>query len=254
MQKYKIIIAYDGTDFHGWQIQPKAITVVSCLKESFFRVFNKTINLWGASRTDAGVHALGQVAQFYTDLPISSEQILEAWNNGLPQSVVIQSISRASLLFHPCSNVKQKTYYYHLFFSRPLPCFVRYGWFYPYIERINIQKFERCLQLYIGEHDFASFCKIEDKKKSTVRTIDEISIQKFHQWSVFRIIIKGKSFLRFQIRRMIGYALNVACRNDLSVNYLKEVLESKDSKQPLLKANGSGLCLKEIFYHDSPDK
>lgn len=109
MQKYKIIVAYDGTDFHGWQIQPRDITVTSCLQKTYKHVFGQEISVFGASRTDSGVHALGQVAQFHTDLDIPEEKMREAWNRSLPSSIVIRSLQKVSQDFHPCANVLQKT-------------------------------------------------------------------------------------------------------------------------------------------------
>lgn len=249
MQKYKIIIAYDGTDFHGWQIQPKAITVTSCLEKTFKRVFKKEISIFGASRTDSGVHALGQVAQFTTDVDIDLEILREAWNESLPISILIRSIEKVPGSFHPCHNVKQKVYLYHLFLKRPLPHLARYGWFYRFVHLVDWTKFEQGLSLYVGTHDFASFCKNDDEK-DTMRTIDSIKTRRILGGSVLQIEVRGKSFLRFQIRRMIGYALDVARRKDFSVDYLQNVLESRNPQQTLVKAGGEGLCLRKIIYDD----
>lgn len=249
MQKFKIVVAYDGTDFHGWQIQPEAVTVVSCLQNTFKRIFNKEISVLGTSRTDAGVHALGQVATFYTDLPLSEEMIKKVWNNGLPQTILIRSLEKVDATFHPWSNVKQKIYYYHLFLKRPLPHVARYGWLYEFIKSVDVDKFEDCLKVYQGTHDFASFCKLEEEK-STIRTIDEIRLEKLPHWSTLRVVVKSQGFLRFQIRRMVGYALDVARRPDLSVDYLREVLASKNPQQTLVKASGAGLCLRKVIYYD----
>jgi tRNA pseudouridine38-40 synthase len=250
MQKYKIIIAYEGTNFHGWQIQPNVVTVASRLEKTFQRIFNKKITLFGASRTDAGVHALGQVAQFHTTLNIDHNRMRFAWNNALPPTIYIRSLSPVSTSFHPCCNVMQKIYLYHIFLKRPLPCFFRYGFFYQYIDRLDIKKFEMCLKLYRGTYDFASFCKV-DLNKETVRTIDDISCHHFTVQNILRVTIKGKSFLRYQIRRMVGYALDVACSPSLSVDYLKNVLKEKNPKQRLLKADSAGLCLKRVQYHEN---
>ena len=249
MQKFKIVVAYDGTDLHGWQVQPRHETVVSCLQNTFRKVFGHSITIMGASRTDSGVHALGQVAMFSSDISLDEDTILHAWNNRLPKSVVIRKIQRAPAQFYPLCGVLQKTYYYHLFLKNPLPFVARYGWFYRFIDRVNWDKFYQCLQIYVGEHDFAAFCKVEDEK-STTRIIDSIKMRKFSRFGVVQIEIKGKSFLRFQIRRMIGYALDVARRSDLSVEYLQGVLNSRDPRQTLLRAGGSGLCLKRVTYHD----
>lgn len=242
-----MIISYDGTDFNGWQIQPDAPSVCLVLQDSFFGVFKIKIKILGASRTDSGVHALGQVATFKTDLQIEPEKLKDAWNNSLPNSIMIRSLEKVSQDFYPLIGVKQKTYYYNLFLKRPLPFVARYGFYYEFINFVDLQKFEQALNLYVGKHDFASFCKIDKgDERNTVKTIDSISIHKKEE--ELRITIKGKAFLRFQIRRMVGYALDVARRPDLSVNYIHELLDNPDSKQKLLKAEACGLCLGRVVY------
>ncbi len=250
MKRYKALITYDGTDFFGWQIQPHAITVTSCLQNTFKKVFKEPITIVGASRTDTGVHALGQVATFTTDLSIPTATIKAAWNNQLPKSILIRDLEEAPEGFHPCKNVKQKTYYYHLFLQKPSPFLARFGWHYEFIHHVDFEKFAAALALYEGTHNFGSFCKIEDTEKSTIRTIDSISMEKITHYHALRITIKGKSFLRFQIRRMIGYALDVARRKDLPVSYLQEIRDNPNPQQKLLKADGCGLCLRKVLYHD----
>ena len=118
MTRYKIIVAYDGTDFFGWQEQKEFVSVASALKKSFAATFNRTIKITGASRTDAGVHALGQVAAFSTDLVISPYHLQRAWNHALPASVSIQNLSIVSDDYSPQHDVVQKTYKYTFFTTR----------------------------------------------------------------------------------------------------------------------------------------
>lgn len=250
MKTYKIIVAYDGTDFSGWQVQPTAPTVTSCLQETFYKVFGRGVTIVGASRTDSGVHALGQVARFHTDIGLPEATIKSAWNNLLPKSILIRDLQQITTDFHPQKNVKQKIYYYHLFLDRPNPFLARFGWHYKSIDQVDFEKFSAALALYPGEHDFASFCKVEDDDKSTIRTIDSITLTPLPHHKTLRITIKGKSFLRFQIRRMVGYALDVARRKDLPVSYLQEMLDHPNPQQKLLKAEGCGLCLRKVIYHD----
>lgn len=246
---YKIVISYDGTDFHGWQKQPIAVTIQSQLKNSFEAAFNCKAAILGASRTDAGVHALGQIARVRTTLSLSTDKILEVWNRVLPQSIVIRNVSIANKDFHPLYNVIQKTYYYHLFLKQPLPFIARFGWYFKFIDYVDFEKFERALALYIGKHDFASFCKQDKgKERPTIREIYKINIKKISKFNILHIEITGKSFLRFQIRRMIGYALDIARRKDLSLSYLQNILDNPNPNQSLTKAAGSGLCLKKIIY------
>jgi len=250
VQTFKITIAYDGTDFHGWQIQPEDITITSCMQDAFSNVFGEKINIVGASRTDSGVHALGQMARFRSDINIDLQKLISAWNDKLPNSILIRKIEKVDQSFHPCTNVYQKTYWYHLFLKKPLPFVFRYGWFYRFINKIDLKKFEKALQLYIGKHDFASFCKVEEPEKETVRKIDSIKLHKIPRFGVLQVRIKGKSFLRFQIRRMIGYALDVASRKEYSLGYLKDLLNNPNPQQQLLKADGCGLCLRKVKYKD----
>lgn len=247
MQKYKIVVAYDGTDFHGWQVQPVDITVASVLERMFFRVFKESISLVGASRTDSGVHALGQIAHFSTNLGILPHVMLAAWNDALPKTIVIRSIVPVADNFHACFDVVQKTYYYHLFLSRPLPFISRFGWYYRFIHHVDLEKFKEGLQIFVGEHDFTALCKLEEGK-NPVRTINSISTEYLREWNVLRVVIKGQGFLRYQIRRIVGYALDVARRPELSVYYLEDILKSKNSQQTLLQADGMGLCLRKIIY------
>jgi len=251
MQRFKIVVSYDGTDFNGWQIQPNATTVTATLQQTFAKVFNENITILGASRTDTGVHALHQVAIFKSDLKIQESQILKAWNGQLPHSILIRKLQKGSDQFHPCVNVLQKTYYYHLFLKRPLPFVARFGWHYDFIDMVDWKKFENCLQLYVGKHDFASFCKVDQSDpKNTVRTIDAITIKTIKRFGVVQISVKAKSFVRFQIRRMIGYALDVSRRKDCTHNDLKHILDNPNPKQTLLKAPGCGLLLRKIRYKD----
>lgn len=250
MQAYKIVVAYDGTDFHGWQIQPRDISISSCLQDAWTRLFNERITIIGASRTDAGVHALGQVARFHAHPPshLNEETLKTLWNNHLPSSVMIRDLCKVDASFHPCANVKQKTYQYVLFLKRPIPFIARFGWLYEFIDSVDKEKFYQGLQLYRGTHDFGSFCKIEDDDTATIRTIDEITLKPYSHWKALVVTIKGPGFARFQIRRMIGYALDVARRPALSVDYINDMLRNPNPQQTLLKAEGCGLCLRKIIY------
>lgn len=247
MHKYKIIVAYDGTDFHGWQIQPKDVSIASTLARVFQKTFGEAIIVTGASRTDAGVHAFGQTAHFSTSITIDPELIRTAWNAALPSSIIVRSIELVGNDFHACFNVEQKTYYYHLFLKRPLPFVARFGWYYRFIRFVDLAKFEQGLQIFVGTHDFTALCKLEPDK-SPIRTVDSITVEYIKPWGMLRVVVKGKSFLRYQIRRIVGYSLDVARRPELPVNYLEDVLKSKNAQQTLLQADGMGLCLRKIVY------
>lgn len=249
MNRYKMILAYDGSDFHGWQQQPDGSSVADCLQNNFARVFGHQAQIIGASRTDTGVHALGQVVLIKTELALPPEKLHSALNKSLPSSLRVRTLSTCDEQFHPCFGVAQKTYWYFLFTQRPLPFLARYGWHYHLIDSIDTAKFNNALQLYRGTHDFGSFCK-QETDRSTIRQINAVTLHQFKRWGVLGIEIRGKSFLHFQIRRMIGYALDVACRKNLSVDYIERLLDNPNPEQTLLKAGASGLLLRRIVYHE----
>lgn len=248
MNYYKLVIAYDGTDFHGWQIQSNYVTLMSCLQDNFFRVFGTEVKLLGSSRTDTGVHALGQVARAVTDFSLDRIELQNAWNNSLPKSILVRSLEQITDQFHPLRNYEYKVYEYHLFYERPLPFFARYGWAYPFIRFVDVEKFKRALQLFVGTHDFASFGRVEGEK-STVRTVHSIDCDIKKEWGAHRVTVQGVGFLQYQIRRMIGAALDIARDTDASIEQIAQLLKTpKKAEQPLLRAEACGLCLKKVVY------
>jgi tRNA pseudouridine38-40 synthase len=243
---YKFIVSYDGTAYCGWQIQPDHPTVVSALCKSFDRVFALKPTIVGASRTDAGVHALGQVAVCRTELDLPADQLLWAWNNRLPADIKICSMQVTDDKFHPQRNVKQKTYRFHFFLDRPCPIFARYGM---YIRKVpDLQKLQECMQVFVGTHDFRSFCTGDDMGDNTTRTIDSITVTYLETYKAYCIEVKGKSFLRYMIRRIVGAGLTVASKPHLSADYLKNALLEANPNQLLPTAPAQGLMLYSIDY------
>lgn len=246
MNHYKLIIAYDGTDYCGWQEQKNKRSITEALKKSFHLVFAKEVIILGASRTDTGVHALGQVALCKTGLDISIQKMKQAWNNALPSNIVIRSLQQERSLFHPHYKVKQKTYHYHFFLSRPLPFLSRYGWYYPY--PIDSTMLKKALDFFIGTHNFVSFRSSEDVRKNTIRTIDVISLTYIKRFKTYRITIKGQKFLHHMIRRIVGASMAVASRNNRSLHVLQEVMAAQNSNNFLPNAPAQGLLLYNITY------
>lgn len=251
MSAYKIVISYDGTDYHGWQIQPDALTITGVLQNTFKYVFKKEICVIGASRTDAGVHALGQIAKFHTDIMIEPEKLLWAWSNILPGDVLIRNLEYIPDDFHPQGNVKQKTYYYHIFLQKPLPMVARYGYWHKNIFKPDV--LEHCLKVFIGTHDFRSFCTGYDQE-NTIRTIDDIELVYLRRFNVWRIKIKGPGFLRYMIRRIVGASLDIASRPNRSVQELKDALIERNPLQNFFTAPAQGLMLQSISYFPNLDK
>jgi pseudouridylate synthase I len=247
MQKYKMIVSYDGTDYFGWQRQPENVpTICGQIEKTLAHVFHKKIALSGASRTDCGVHALGQTVSFSLDFDIKPEKILYALNSNLPEDIFIRKLEPVSQEFNVYKNVELKIYYYHFFTSRPLPFVQRYGYFYKH--PIDFDKLERALNVFVGEHDFRSFCS-GDERENTVRYIKTIYLEYVNKYNAYRIVVEGPKFLRYMIRRIVGAAIQVASQDAMDINYLKNALQEKNPEQPLLpNAPPKGLLLYKIKY------
>ena len=251
MNRYKLTIAYDGTNYFGWQDQPQVPTVSAVMQSTFKKVFGRSVIVLGASRTDTGVHAMGQVALVRTDLAITPEKLRWAWNNALPSDIIIRSLVPAPELFHPFYNVVQKTYYYHFFPQRPLPFVQRYGWHYR--AGIDIDKLSQVLSVFEGTHDFRSFCTGDEMGENTVRTVDSIELEYLRRYGVYRVTVKGKAFLRHMIRRLVGAGLAVAARSDWDVDYVQKIMAAKDANNELPTAAAQGLLLYKIIYKNKDE-
>ena len=247
MRTYKIVVAYDGTEYFGWQEQLEKPTIAKALQDSFKAVFGRAIKLIAVSRTDAGVHALGQVAVFKTSLDITPHTLRWAWSNKLPEDIVIRSLELVPNRFSPHADVKQKTYLYHFFMQCPMPFVARYGWHFR--TPISLPKLEEVLQVFVGTHDFRSFSTGDDRGEDTIRTIESISIIPMQRYNAYAIVIKGPKFLRYMIRRIVGAALSCASREDVTIDHVKDILARKNPNHTLPNAPAKGLVLYKIRYN-----
>ncbi|MCX5924911.1 MAG: tRNA pseudouridine(38-40) synthase TruA [Candidatus Dependentiae bacterium] len=247
MNRYKIIIAYDGTGLYGWAQQPGLPSVTQIMQDTFYDIFKQKIALVGASRTDAGVHALGQVARFHTSIPIDVKAMHKAWSARLPGSLVIRSLEPALEHFHPFHGIHNKTYYYHFFLTRPLPFLDRYGLYCQ--GDFDKERFNEVLQLFVGTHDFTSFSTGLPIGDNPLCTIETINVHYFRRLGMYQVSITGNRFLRHMVRRLIGAALLSAQKKDkISVADIKIVLEEKNSNHFLPNAPAKGLLLYKIRY------
>jgi len=246
MQRYVIIVEYDGTGYYGWQLQPELPSVVGQLQHSFARAFKHTITIAGASRTDAGVHACGQVASFVTDLVITPEKMMRGWNDALPSDIVVRTVRPAALEYSIFDNIVRKTYHYHIFLSRPAPFYQRYGWYYKRV--IDQDRLARVLQHLVGTHDFTSFCAADAPDPNKIRTIQSIALEYIPAWNAIKVEITAERFLRYMIRRMVGAAVKIASCRHFSLDYIQEVIEQQNPNNPLPTAPAQGLLLYSIEY------
>ena len=242
---YKCLVSYDGTDYEGWQSQRNGRTVAEALEKAFVDFFKVPVTLCGVSRTDSGVHAMGQVVRLRTDLYADPEKLAFAWNNRLGCDIVVRDVQKVESDFKLHAEVVEKTYFYHFFTSRPHPFIARYGWHFPY--KIDIEKLKECLQVFVGTHDFRSFCTGDDWD-NTVRTINSIEVEDLGKHGAYRIVVKGPKFLRYMVRRIVGSCIQVASNSKLKVEYLREVMLQKNPENTLLNAPPKGLMLYKIQY------
>ena len=242
--RYLLRVAYDGTEYCGWQSQPGLRTVEGTLKSALDRLMRQDIKLIGASRTDAGVHAEGNVAVFDCDTTIPAEKIKYALNNLLPEDmVVVESVTVADD-FHPRHCDCCKTYQYRIL-NTALPDPNRRRNTYFYRGDIDIDSMKKSAGYIVGEHDFACFMAAGSQVKDTVRTVYSLELER--QEDVITMTIQGNGFLYNMVRIIAGTLLMVG-RRQLQPEALEEIISSKDRSKAGPTAPAKGLTLKRIEY------
>ena len=204
--RVRLVVAYDGTNYHGWQIQNNAISVEEVLQEALRELLREPVELIGASRTDAGVHAQGNVAVFDTDTRIPAEKIAIAVNQRLPEDIRVMKSEQVEETFHPRYAVSEKTYEYRISnVPIQLPTERLYSYF-VYLP-LDIEKMQKAAQLFIGEHDFAGFCSAKSQVQTTVRTIYRCEVEKMGHQICIRVT--GSGFLYNMVRIIAGTLIEV---------------------------------------------
>lgn len=244
MKRVKLTIAYDGTNYCGWQVQPNGITVEEVLNKALQKLTGENILVIGASRTDSGVHALGNVAVFDTKTTIPADRIALALNQRLPEDIVITKSEEVPLDFHPRYCDCSKTYEYHIINTRiPNPTKRLTNYFVSY--QLDLDKMRQAASYLVGEHDFVSFCNVRTDVENTVRTITELEV--WENGDEITIRITGNGFLYNMVRIIVGTLIRVG-RGFYEPEKVKEILEAKDRKAAGVTAPAHGLMLMEICY------
>lgn len=239
MKRIKLTVAYDGTAYHGWQVQPGVPTIEGELNRALSGLLQEDIQVIGASRTDAGVHALCNVAVFDTDTRIPGEKISYALNQRLPEDIRIQKSEEAAPDFHPRHCSSRKTYEYRILNSQfPLPTRRLYAHF-TYVP-LDMEKMRQAAAPLLGEHDFKSFCSPSQAVESTVRTIYGLTLEKEGDEIIIRVC--GGGFL-YNMVRIIAGTLIEAGRGSIGPEQVKEILEAKDRRAAGPTAPACGLTL-----------
>lgn len=239
-----MVVAYDGTEYHGWQIQPGLKTVEMVLKEAIEKVVDHKVTIVAAARTDAGVHALGQVVNFRTQTSISPENILKGVNTYLPHDIRVINCVDVETSFNARRSAKSKTYIYVISNSPVIsPFFFRYSWHVPY--ELDVPFMDRLCVHLVGRKDFSAFKKKDEIYKKTEREILRAKVKKRGQFIYF--LFEGTGFMRYMVRTMVGTLLLGGLRKITEDDFIG-IIESKDRDRAGPTAPAKGLFLKKITY------
>ncbi len=257
MRNIKLTLAYDGTDFSGWQVQPGQSTVQGHLNDAAEKLTQSSVTMQGAGRTDAGVHASGQVANFKTESEMSAEEFQRAFNALLPPSIRIMAAEEVGPNFHSRWDALAKTYRYRIFRGRivppPLWRYVQYDPF-----PLDFESMAEAAQKFEGEHDFTSFAastgsEEDDRERVVVRTIyrseflrvpSESATGGAEEWVY---VVRGKSFLRYMVRKMVGTIVDVG-RGRVRLEDISALFDLRDRSKSGPTMPPQGLCLVEVEY------
>jgi tRNA pseudouridine38-40 synthase len=250
MRNFKLTLAYDGTGFFGWQVQPETATIQDTLASAIGRVTGEKVLPQGSGRTDAGVHALGQVASFGLESSIPAEGLLVALNDVLPPSIRVLEVSVVTADFHARKSARAKTYRYRMYRGAICPPFLaNYVWHYPY--PLNEEEMKKAAGLIVGEHDFTSFAAVDAERGregevvSNVRRIFSSAWEKDQQEFVYTV--RGSGFLHHMVRNLVGTFLLVG-KGTLQASDISRILEERRRSAAGATAPASGLYLVEVEY------
>ena len=243
LRSYKLTICYVGTEYCGWQVQSGVVTIQSVIEDLLYKVFDKRVVLRYASRTDSGVHALGQVAVFACESKFTAAEIQKILNTQLPQDIIIKTVEEVSPEFDP-RKAKMKTYFY-LVDNGPVrdPFKINRAWWVR--QKLDKANMLKALEHFKGRKDFMAFMASGSGAKTTIREIYDISI--FEKGDVMKISFTGSGFLKQMIRNIIGTVVEVG-RGRFKPEDIKKMLASKDRKTAGVTAPPYGLYLERIYY------
>ena len=237
-------IAYDGTNYCGWQIQDNGITVEEVVNRELSSLLKEEIHVIGASRTDSGVHALGNVAVFDTETRIPGEKISFALNQRLPDDIRVQESKEVAEDFHPrfCNSVK--TYEYRIL-NRTFPMPVERLYSHFVYMPLDVEKMQEAARYIVGEHDFKSFCSARSQVENTVRTVYSLNVTK--EGDMIKIRVQGNGFLYNMVRIIAGTLMKVGL-GVYPPEHVAEIIEAKDRNAAGPKAAACGLTLIRLDY------
>ncbi|MFA9465504.1 MAG: tRNA pseudouridine(38-40) synthase TruA [Velocimicrobium sp.] len=244
---YKIKIMYDGSAYNGWQRQKNTDkTIQGILETSISLILGENIQLYGSGRTDAGVHAKGQIANFHTKVVVSLKQMQNSLNLMLPEDIKVLQLNAIDAKFHARRSAVKKRYSYSIWNSYISPVFER-KYLYERVEKLDLNAMREASKYLVGEHDFRSFCSNRTFEKSTIRTIYSIDIEKTGDKIV--IFYEGSGFLYNMVRILSGTLIEIGL-GSRKPNSISALLEAKKRELAGFCAPPQGLCLDHVFYEN----
>ena len=250
MRNLKVILSYDGADFSGWQVQPDALTVQGTLASVIGRITGEKVLPQGSGRTDAGVHALGQVMTFVTESSVPTENFVRAMNDLLPDSIRVLQVTEADREFHARHSARGKTYRYRIYRESICPPFLaRYVWHYPY--PLDEDAMIRAAGFVTGEHDFTSFAAVDPERgreEEPVNNVRTIFTSRWHRaGEELSYEVKGSGFLHHMVRNLVGTFILVG-RGTLAPEAVSRILAAKNRSAAGATAPARGLYLVNVEY------
>lgn len=243
-QNYRLIIMYDGSRYYGWQRQPGKETIQGKLETVLERMCGESVEVIGAGRTDAGVHARNMVANVVLETSLAAEEIRDYLNRYLPEDIAVKEVKEAGARFHARYNATGKTYCYTCFDGAVKPVFDR-KYVYVLEEHPDMAAMEAAAEVLKGEHDFRNFCVNPRMKKSTVRKVDQIRIER--EGDYIRFTFHGTGFLQNMVRILVGTLLEVGYGR-MSLSQVQEVLNTAERQKAGPTAPAQGLCMMQVDY------
>ena len=249
MKNFKLVIQYDGGRYKGWQrLGNSENTIQGKLEYVLSEFLGETTEMIGSSRTDAGVHALAQVANFKTEKELSESEVKAYFNHYLPQDICVREVSHVPESFHARYHAKGKTYLYQIWNQEQHNPFLRK--YSSHIkDKLDVNRMKQAAQYFIGEHDFTTFSNAKTNKKSMVREIYAIRIEE--REGLIQIRVRGNGFLYNMVRKMVGTLLAVG-RGELSPEAMLPIIASKERNQSGWTAEACGLILESVEYSEKP--
>ncbi|PKN61020.1 MAG: tRNA pseudouridine(38-40) synthase TruA [Deltaproteobacteria bacterium HGW-Deltaproteobacteria-11] len=245
MRNLRMVLEYDGTAYHGWQRQTNGLSIQQVLEEKIAVMTGEAVKVIGSGRTDAGVHALGQVAHFKTASTIPDIRFLNGINSLLPRDIAVKALREVDPSFHARYDAKSKVYLYQVVNGSVRPVLLRqYAWFVP--GPLDSESIREAAVYFMGTHDFSSFCSTHSDAPDHIRTITDIRIEAGSH-GLIKIEMEADGFLRHMVRGIVGTLIEVG-RGKRFVSDMQAIIHEKDRCHGGMTAPPQGLFLKEVRY------